>query len=94
LSGGSPAAAQTTPGGRIAIHVPDLFSAMPANGVKVALVFKAGEEMKALKSVTIGPDGWPDLGRPLSGDALTAGPPHHIPMQAKPSTHACSVLPG
>lgn len=73
VSGSGPAAAQTPPGGRITVHVLDLFSGMPANGVKVDLFSKAGEELKALKSVTTGPDGRPESGPLLSGDALTAG---------------------
>jgi 5-hydroxyisourate hydrolase len=66
------AAAQPA-GGRMTVHILDLYSGTPANGVKVELFMKQGETMKPVKSVTTGPDGRPTSGPMLTGDAFTAG---------------------
>ena len=65
------AAAQA--GGRMTVHILDLYSGTPANGVKVELFSKQGETMKPVKSVTTGADGRPTTGPMLTGDAFTAG---------------------
>ena len=69
---GTEAAAQPA-GGRMTVHILDLYSGTPANGVKVELFMKQGETMKPVKSVTTGPDGRPTSGPMLAGDAFTAG---------------------
>ena len=69
---GSEAAAQPA-GGRMTVHILDLYSGTPANGVKVDLFMKQGETMKPVKSVTTGADGRPTTGPMLTGDAFTAG---------------------
>ena len=70
--GATEAAAQPA-GGRMTVHILDLYSGTPANGVKVDLFMKQGETMKPVKSVTTGPDGRPTSGPMLTGDAFTAG---------------------
>ena len=70
--GATEAAAQSA-GGRMTVHILDLYSGTPANGVKVELFMKQGETMKPVKSVTTGPDGRPTSGPMLTGDAFTAG---------------------
>jgi len=70
--GATEAAAQSA-GGRMTVHILDLYSGTPANGVKVDLFMKQGETVKPVKSVTTGPDGRPTGGPVLAGDAFTAG---------------------
>jgi len=70
---GATEAAAQSPGGRMTVHILDLYSGTPANGVKVELFMKQGETMKPVKSVTTGPDGRPTSGPMLTGDAFTAG---------------------
>ena len=70
--GATEAAAQAA-AGRMTVHILDLYSGTPANGVKVDLFMKQGEMMKPVKSVTTGPDGRPTSGPMLTGDAFTAG---------------------
>ena len=70
--GATEAAAQAA-AGRMTVHILDLYSGTPANGVKVELFMKQGETMKPVKSVTTGPDGRPTSGPMLTGDAFTAG---------------------
>jgi 5-hydroxyisourate hydrolase len=69
---GGEAAAQA-PGGRMTVHILDLYSGTPANGVPFDLFMKQGEEQKLVKSATTGPDGRPTTGPMLTGDAFTAG---------------------
>jgi 5-hydroxyisourate hydrolase len=66
------AAAQAA-GGRMTVHVLDLFSGTPANGVKISLFTRKGEEQLLVKSVTTGLDGRPESGPLLTGDAFAAG---------------------
>ena len=66
-------AAAQTPAGRITVHILDLYSGTPANGVKVDLFMKKGEEQKLVKTVTTGANGRPDSGPLLSGEAFTPG---------------------
>lgn len=70
---GVDSAAAQAAGGRMTVHVLDLFSGMPANGVKVSLFTRKGEEQLFVKSVTTGPDGRPETGPLLTGDAFAAG---------------------
>jgi 5-hydroxyisourate hydrolase len=65
------AEAQAT-SGRMTVHILDLYSGTPANGVKVDLFTKKGDEQKLVKSVTTGPGGRPD-GPLLQGEAFAAG---------------------
>ena len=69
---GTEAVAQPV-GGRMTVHILDLYSGTPANGVKVELFARQGETMKPVKSVMTGPDGRPTNGPMLTGDAFTAG---------------------
>ena len=55
------------------VHVLDLFSGTPANGVKVELFTKQGDTMKPVKSATTGADGRPPSGPLLQGESFTAG---------------------
>src|SRR4051812_27775751 len=66
-------AAAQAPGGRMTVHVLDLFAGIPANGVKVDLFMKKSDEQKLMKSVTTGPGGRPESGPLLSGEAFAAG---------------------
>lgn len=48
-------------GGRMTVHVLDLFTGVPANGVKVELFSrKGGDTLALVKSVVTGPGGRPD----------------------------------
>ena len=69
---GTEAAAQPA-GGRMTVHILDLYSGTPANGVKVELFTKQGDTMTPVKSATTGADGRPPAGPMLAGDAFTAG---------------------
>jgi 5-hydroxyisourate hydrolase len=70
---GAGEAAAQAPGGRMTVHILDLYSGTPASGVKVDLFTKRGEDQKLVKSVTTGANGRPDSGPLLAGDAFTAG---------------------
>jgi 5-hydroxyisourate hydrolase len=61
------------PAGRMTVHVLDLFSGTPANGVKVDLFTKKGDEQKLVKSVTTGVSGRPDSGPLLAGETFSPG---------------------
>ena len=65
--------AQAPAGGRMTVHILDLFSGTPASGVQVDLFAKSGSDMKLVKSVTTGVNGRPDSGPLLAGDAFAAG---------------------
>jgi 5-hydroxyisourate hydrolase len=71
--GGGEAAGQAAPAGRMTVHILDLYSGTPANGVKVELFARSGNEQKLVKSVTTGADGRPTSGPLLAGDAFTSG---------------------
>jgi len=60
-------------GGRMTVHVLDLFSGTPANGVKVDLFTKKGDEQKLVKSVSTGVSGRPDSGPLLAGETFATG---------------------
>ena len=66
------AAAQPA-GGRMTVHVLDLFLGTPANGVKVDLFTRKGDEQKLVKSVTTGVSGRPDSGPLLAGETFVPG---------------------
>jgi 5-hydroxyisourate hydrolase len=70
---GSGEAAAQPAGGRMTVHILDLFSGTPANGVKVDLFMKKGDQMTPVKSVVTGAGGRPDSGPLLAGDAFAAG---------------------
>ena len=70
--GSSEAEAQST-GGSMTVHILDLYSGMPASGVKVDLFMNKGEQMIPLKSVMTDADGRPESGPVLSGDAFSLG---------------------
>jgi 5-hydroxyisourate hydrolase len=70
---GSDDASAQAPGGRMTVHVLDLFTGVPANGVKVDLYTRTGEDQKLVKSVTTGPGGRPESGPLLSGETFAAG---------------------
>jgi 5-hydroxyisourate hydrolase len=69
---GGEAAAQA-PAGRMTVHILDLFSGTPANGVKVNLFSKSGDTQTLVKSVTTGPDGRPTTGPLLQGETFMPG---------------------
>lgn len=60
-------------GGRMTVHILDLFSGTPARGVKIHLFMKKGELMIPVKSVVTDADGRPESGPVLSGDAFAVG---------------------
>src|SRR3954467_11306494 len=66
------AEAQAT-SGRMTVHILDLFSGTPANGVKVDLFTRKGDEQKLVKTVTTGMNGRPDSGPLLAGETFAAG---------------------
>lgn len=70
---GSNEAAAQPAGGRMTVHILDLYSGTPASGVKVDLFTRKGEEQKLVKSVMTGANGRPDSGPLLAGDAFAAG---------------------
>ncbi len=70
--GADEAAAQPARG-RMTVHVLDLFSGTPANGVKVDLFTKKGDEQKLVKTVTTGAGGRPDSGPLLAGETFATG---------------------
>ena len=70
--GANEAAAQPA-GGRMTVHVLDLFSGTPANGVKVDLFMKKGEQLAPVKSVMTGVSGRPDSGPLLAGETFAPG---------------------
>ena len=68
--GSSEAEAQS---GRITVHVLDIFSGVPASGVKIDLFKKHGEQMALVKSVMTDTDGRPESGPVLSDDSFALG---------------------
>jgi 5-hydroxyisourate hydrolase len=69
--GSGEAAAQASTG-RMTVHVLDLYSGTPANGVKVDLFMKSGDGMKPIKSVMTGVSGRPE-GPLLQGETFAPG---------------------
>lgn len=67
------AEAQAPPGGRMTVHILDLYSGTPASGVAVDLFMRTGDQLKPVKSVSTGANGRPDSGPLVAGDAFTAG---------------------
>jgi 5-hydroxyisourate hydrolase len=59
-------------GGRMTVHVLDLYTGIPANGVKVDLALKSGDTMKPVKSVMTGASGRPE-GPLLQGETFAPG---------------------
>ena len=59
--------------GQLTIHILDLFSGFPANGVVVDLARREGETLRPVKSVTTAASGRPDAGPLLKGAEFTAG---------------------
>jgi 5-hydroxyisourate hydrolase len=72
VAGAGTAEAQPA-GGRMTVHILDLYSGTPANGAKVELFAKSGDAMKLVKSVTTGPDGRPTTGPLLQGETFALG---------------------
>lgn len=70
--GSSEAEAQST-GGRMTVHILDIYTGVPASGVKVDLFKKQGEHMILMKSVMTDTDGRPESGPVLSGDTFSLG---------------------
>lgn len=70
--GSREAEAQST-GGRMTVHILDIYTGVPASGVKVDLFKKHGEQMILLKSVMTDTDGRPESGPVLSGDTFSLG---------------------
>jgi 5-hydroxyisourate hydrolase len=60
-------------GGRITVHILDLYSGTPAAGVQVDLFMKTGEQMTPLKSAMTDADGRPESGPLVAGEAFAAG---------------------
>jgi 5-hydroxyisourate hydrolase len=60
-------------GGQMTVHILDLYSGMPARGVKIDLFRKDGEQLVPVKSVVTDADGRPESGPVLAGDAFALG---------------------
>lgn len=60
-------------GGRMTVHILDLFSGTPARGVKIDLFMRKGELLIPVKSVVTDADGRPEGGPVLAGDAFAVG---------------------
>jgi 5-hydroxyisourate hydrolase len=60
-------------GGRMTVHILDLYSGTPARGVKIDTFMKKGEQMIPVTSVVTDADGRPESGPVLSGDAFAVG---------------------
>ena len=67
-----PAAAQAT-GGRLTVHILDLYSGTPANGIRIDLVALEGGAAKTLKSVVANADGRPPEGPFLTPETIKPG---------------------
>jgi 5-hydroxyisourate hydrolase len=67
-----PAAAQAT-GGRVTVHVLDLYSGTPANGIRIDLIALDGGAPKTLKSVVSNADGRPPEGPLLTPETIKPG---------------------
>lgn len=67
---GSGAASAEPAGASLNVHVLDLYSGTPAEGVRVDLFMRKGEQLTAVKSVVTDADGRGPL---LAGDAFAAG---------------------
>lgn len=67
-----PAAAQA-PGGRMTIHILDLYSGTPANGIRIDLLAIDGSASRVLKSVISNADGRPPEGPVLTPDTIKPG---------------------
>ena len=67
-----PAAAQAT-GGRVTVHVLDLYTGTPANGIRIDLIALDGGAPKTLKSVVSNADGRPPEGPLLTPETIKPG---------------------
>lgn len=72
VAGSGEAEAQPT-GGRMTLHILDIYTGVPASGVQVDLFKKQGEQMTLLKSIMTDADGRPESGPVLSGRAFSLG---------------------
>jgi len=68
----TPAAAQAH-GGRLTVHILDLYSGTPANGIRIDLVALDGGAPKTLKSVVANADGRPPEGPFLTPETIKPG---------------------
>jgi len=68
----NPAAAQAT-GGRVTVHVLDLYTGTPANGIRIDLIALDGGAPKTLKSVVSNADGRPPEGPLLTPETIKPG---------------------
>ena len=64
-------------GGRMTVHILDLYSGMPASGVKVDLFRKQGEQMIPLKYVMTDVDGRPEVRTAALGRCFLTWPLYH-----------------
>src|SRR5262245_46057029 len=67
-----PAAAQAT-GGRVTVHVLDLYTGTPANGIRIDFIALDGGAPKVLKSVVSNADGRPPEGPLLTPETIKPG---------------------
>ncbi|HEY6133774.1 MAG TPA: hydroxyisourate hydrolase [Rubrivivax sp.] len=68
-----PAASQAAAGGRLTVHVLDLYSGSPANGMRIDLISVDAGATTMLKSVTTNADGRPPEGPLLVADTMKTG---------------------
>lgn len=67
-----PAAAQAT-GGRVTVHILDLYSGTPANGIRIDFIALDGGTPKVLKSVVSNADGRPPEGPLMTPETIKPG---------------------
>jgi 5-hydroxyisourate hydrolase len=67
-----PAAAQAT-GGRVTVHILDLYSGTPANGIRIDFIALDGGTPKVLKSVVSNADGRPPDGPLMTPETIKPG---------------------
>lgn len=60
-------------GADLTVHVLDIYTGTPAHGVTVELFMKKDGQTVLLKSVATGPDGRPEGGAMLAGEAFAVG---------------------
>lgn len=73
LAGTSTEPAAQTAGGRVTAHVLDLYTGVPANGIRIDLMTQEGGAWRTLKSVTTNVDGRPPEGPLITPDGMKAG---------------------
>ncbi len=65
--------AQAAPAGRVTVHVLDLYTGAPANGMRIDFLAVEGNTSKLLKSVSTNVDGRPPEGPLLTPETIKPG---------------------